>query len=105
MTDADQPPRELPPAAHAAWLAYAAMLQSKQAHYGFLEHLDAKYQHGGTRSLAERARLATLLAQHDRCVAEFSQAIKALGATDVKARDMLLRLMGEIAETTQGPTH
>ena len=81
------------------------MLHSKQAHYGFLESLDKKYQHGGTRSLSERARLATLLAEHDTCVAEFSQAIKALSATDLKARDILLRLMTEVAEVTQSPPH
>lgn len=81
------------------------MLQSKQAHYGFLESLDTKYKHGGTRSLAERARLETLLAEHDTCVTEFSQAIKALGAADLKARDILLRLMSDIAEAAHSPRH
>lgn len=81
------------------------MLQSKQAHYGFLESLDVKYKHGGIRSLAERARLETLLAVHDACVTEFSQAIKALSAVDVEARDTLLRLMSDFAETTNNPTH
>jgi len=95
---ADVAPNELPDIAHPAWLAYLAMRNSKQAHFGFLETLDQKVQQGGVRTLAERARLDTLLAEHDRCVAEFAPEIKALGAQDADARNTLLRLMTAIEE-------
>ena len=75
------------------------MLASKTAHFGYLESLDLKYRHGGVRSLAERARLETLLTAHDKCVAEFASQIKALGAIDQRARDLLLGLMTEAGDT------
>jgi len=105
LTTAKKPPIELPAAACPARQAYAAMVESKEAHYGFLEHLDIKYKNGGVRSLAERARLETLLAEHDICVAKFSEAVKVLGATDVEARDILVRFMSQLAETENNATH
>ena len=81
------------------------MLQSKQAHFGFLESLDFKYQHGGIRTLAERARLETLLSEHDECVREFANAIKELGSNDADARDTLLKLMTDLGDVAQSPTH
>lgn len=81
------------------------MLDSKQSHYGYLESLEAKYQHGGSRTLSESARLANLLGDHDRRVAEFSAAIKALGAADRPARDVLIRLMTEIGGGLGGSAH
>jgi hypothetical protein len=105
LTAPDAPPRELPATAYPAWAAYNAMLQSKQAHYGYLESLDIKYQHGGIRTLAERARLETLLATHDECVREFAQAIKALANADVEARDILLKLMTDLSEVAQNLSH
>ena len=81
------------------------MLNSKQAHYGFLESLDVKYKQGGIRTLAERARLETLLAEHDVCVSEFARAIKALGTADVEARDILLRYMTDLGEATNRSAH
>jgi len=98
--ESDVLPKELPEVAHQAWLAYLAMRDSKHEHFGFLESLDSKYKHGGVRTLAERARLDTLLTEHDSCVAEFATKIKALGATDVDARNTLLRLMTEIEEAS-----
>ncbi len=81
------------------------MRDTKHAHYGFLERLEFKYEHGGTRTLAEHARLGALLAAHDRCVTDFAAAVKALGATDVKAHDALIRLMTEIGKTPDGALH
>jgi len=98
-------PLELPIVAHGAWWAYLAMLDSKQAHYGCLERLDFKYRHGGTRTLAEGAQLETLLAAHDRCVREFASAIKALGAAEPAARDVLITLMSEIVQVDKGAAH
>jgi hypothetical protein len=81
------------------------MLASKQTHYGFLESLDVKYRHGGIHTLAERARLETLLAAHDRCVKDFATAIKALAATDIEARDSLVGLMTDIGGAANGTAH
>lgn len=80
------------------------MRDSKHEHFNFLESLDRKYKHGGTRTLAERARLDTLLTEHDRCVTEFATEIKALGATDVDARNTLLQLMTDIEEAANEAT-
>ena len=91
-------PEGLPALAHATWRAYLAMRDSKQAHFDFLETLEQKYQHGGIRTLAEKARLDTLLADHNRTVAEFAGEIKSLGASDLAARDKLLGLMTAIEE-------
>ena len=105
MTVPSAPPEDLPEIAYPAWAAYRSMLQSKQAHFGFLESLDLKYQHGGIRTLAERARLETLLSEHDECVREFATAIKALGSNDADARDTLLKLMTDLSDVAQSPTH
>ena len=103
MIDKVRPlPAELPLAARDAWLAYRSMLDSKQAHYGYLESLDRKYRLGGMRTFAERARLETLLAAHDLCVKKFACEIKSLAAADIRARDVLLGLMSEIGEDTAG---
>ena len=85
-----------------AWLAYQSMTASKQAHYGYLANLDLKYRHGGARTLAERARLETLLAAHDQCVKKFATEIKALASADILARDVLLGLISKIGEGAAG---
>ena len=81
------------------------MLQSKQAHFGYLESLDFKYRHGGIRTLAERARLETLLSEHDDCVRKFADAIKELGSNDADTRDTLLQLMTELSDVAQSSNH
>lgn len=73
---------ELPASALPAWRAFRAMQASKTEHLEFLEHLNAKYEAGGTPSFAESRRLAQLLEIHDQRVAAFSAAMKALAAGD-----------------------
>ena len=80
------------------------MLESKRVHYGFLESLEKKYETGGTRSLAEQARLETLLNAHDECVKRFAVAIRDLGASDSTARDRLVELVSNL-DITPGSTH
>jgi len=67
------------------------MVASKAAHFDFLTNLDRKYQHGGRRTLAEIARLDTLLAAHTIAVRQFREAVAALTAEDRPARDALVR--------------
>jgi len=95
----------LPTAARGAWAAYKRMVTSKAAHYGYLETLETKVQNGGMRSLAESARLETLLADHDRCVATFAAAIKQLGNDSPEARDALIDLMKDNPPADAGTTH
>jgi len=71
------------------------MCESKSSHYEFLEHIEIKYQYGGRPSLAERARLGTLLAAHDACVRAFADAVKSLSAANALAHAELVRLLAE----------
>jgi hypothetical protein len=80
----------LPSSARPAWEAYTQMVASKAAHFDFLTTLDRKYQHGGRRSLAEIARLDTLLTAHTAAVRRFRESVAALTAEDRAARDALL---------------
>lgn len=106
MTGERQPaPDSLPPAAADAWRAYRRMLDSKSAHFGFLESLDDKYRYGGQRTLAEQARLANLLSEHDLKVKEFTAAMKRLAADAPAAREALLELLKESASGDPGTTH
>lgn len=87
---------DLPEAAGAAWRAYCAMLSSKDAHFGYMETLNAKYERGGNRTLAEGARLQQLLAEHDRCVTAFTAEMRALKTTDAAAHGQLVTAIGEL---------
>lgn len=81
------------------------MLDSKSAHFGFLESLVEKYRYGGSRSLAEQARLANLLDDHDRQVKEFTAAMKRLAEDAPHARAALLELLKESASGDAATTH
>lgn len=81
---------DLPQAALPAWAAYQRMVASKAEHFDFLTSLDRKYQHGGRRTLAEIARLETLLSAHTVAVRQFRERVSALAAADRAARDALL---------------
>ena len=72
------------------------MLNSKDAHFSYLEELDRKYQTGGQRTLAEIARLEDLLATHDRCVAGFAGEMRDLGDADAEAHTQLINALAEI---------
>ena len=88
----------LPADARPAWDAYCAMLETKAEHFDFLEHLEARYQNGGTRSLAETARLDTLLSAHDEAVREFSNRMKDLISTTPTAHAALIEMIGRANE-------
>lgn len=86
----------LPPAARPAWEAYQRMLASKTAHFDFLSGLDRKTQAGGQRTLAEIARLETLLNAHTAAVRTFRECIVTLAATDPAAREALLARLHQV---------
>ena len=71
------------------------MLASKQAHYGFLEGLEEKYQAGGKRSLAEISHLDGLLETHNQCVKSFTEAQKSLLHTNPGAHKMLIEILSD----------
>lgn len=105
MTSERPDPESLPPAAADAWRAYRRMLDSKAAHFGFLESLAEKYRYGGQRTLAEQARLANLLDEHDRQVKEFTAAMKQLATEAPQARAALLELLKDSAPGDAATTH
>ena len=80
----------LPDAALPAWKAYESMLETKDAHFSFLEALETKYRDGGRRTLAEGRRLDQLLAAHDSQVRTFRNAVAALQQEDLAAHHALL---------------
>lgn len=86
----------LPNAAKPAWRAYCNMLNTKDAHFGYLEALGSKYQAGGTRTLSEITYLEKLLQAHDACVAAFAQETKALGRRDAEAHAALITAIADI---------
>jgi hypothetical protein len=96
MPDQIHAPEHLPEAAIPAWQAYCAMVTSKDDHFRYLEELEQKYRTGGSRTLAEIARLDSLLKEHDRCVSSFTSAMKALATEDSLARSALIELIATV---------
>ena len=96
--DPDSGLAALPDTARPAWDAYRAMLDSKAAHFDFLDTVTRKTESGGRRSLAEAARLETLLAAHTTAVKAFQAAVRELVRIDAPARDALLDLLGRVNE-------
>ena len=47
----------LPKKALPVWDIYRAMEESKGKHFSYLEELETKYRHGGTRTVAENIYL------------------------------------------------
>ena len=86
MTELDP----LPDAALPAWRAYEAMIETKDAHFSYLEELETKYRDGGRRTFAEGRRLEQLLAAHDAQVHAFRQSVAALQRGDLAAHHALL---------------
>ena len=72
------------------------MLNSKDAHFSYLEELNSQYQNGGPRTLAESARLDELLEVHDHCVARFAGAMRDLGAANAEAHGQLINAIAEL---------
>lgn len=96
----------LPAAARPAWDAYRAMEASKVRYFGLLQEVEAKSERGLPRTLAERVELEQLLAEHDRRVARFREAVKALMAEEPEAHAALvqrLRVENEALGRDQQP--
>lgn len=88
---------DLPETALPSWNAFQAMEQSKRQYFSCLEQLERKYENGGTRLLTEEVELESLLAIHDRRVADFSQSVKTLGIEDSEAHKALIARMAAFA--------
>ena len=80
----------LPKKALSVWDIYRAMGESKRKHFSYLEELEKKYKHGGTRTVAENIYLEGLLKQHGRQVVKFREAIKQLQHDDADAHQALI---------------
>ena len=96
MDFGQQNPARLPEPALEAWQCYVEMIASKNAHFEFLEHLEIKYQNGGTRTLAENARLETLLSTHNERVSAFAAARKSLAASDADAHEQFVKHLASL---------
>jgi hypothetical protein len=81
----------LPAAAQAAWDAYLAMAQTKHQHFGYLQHLEEKYQPYGQASTAEQNQLQELLQAHDAQVALFRSTLAQLRIDDSAAYGELIK--------------
>ena len=96
----------LPDAALPAWTAYESMLETKNAHFSFLEELETKYRDGGRRTLAEGRRLDQLLAAHDSQVRSFRNAVSALQQQDLAAHHaLLMHIRHANADLGRAPAH
>lgn len=88
--------QDLPEVALPAWKTYCAMVTSKENHFRYLDALEQKYQTGGSRTASEITRLDNLLKEHDRCVGEFSTAMKTLANDDSMARSVLIEIIATL---------
>ena len=77
--------------AKIAYQAFLDMSNSKAAHFNCLEAIHAKYESGGTPSIAENVELEKLLANHDKNVMAFKTAMAAV--TDSDEKNTLVQLM------------
>ncbi|MDH3671588.1 MAG: hypothetical protein OES46_10540 [Gammaproteobacteria bacterium] len=80
----------LPKKALPVWRIYRAMEESKRKHFSYLEQLETKYKHGGSRTVAESIYLEGLLKQHGKQVTKFREAIKQLQRDDDEAHQALI---------------
>ncbi|MGR8947910.1 MAG: hypothetical protein ACU84Q_07680 [Gammaproteobacteria bacterium] len=88
-------PENLPTDAAPAWRCYLGMIASKDAHFEYLERLDRKYQHGGTRTLVEIAHLEGLLQAHNESVAAFTAEQKALAARNAESHKKFISVLSD----------
>ena len=96
----------LPDAALPAWRAYEAMLETKDAHFSFLQELETRYRYGGRRTLAEGRRLEQLLAEHDAQVRAFRRSVAALQREELAAHHALLvHIRRANADLGNAPAH
>jgi hypothetical protein len=94
----------LPPAALPAWQAYRRMEQTKAAHFAALTDVEGAATPGPKPTLAQRAHLAALLAEHATAVADFKHALSTLGVAERAALAACLARINEAAGTAPG-TH
>jgi hypothetical protein len=92
----------LPAEARLAWQAYQRMSASKHRHLEYLQHLERKYQRYGAPSNDERARLQTLLEQHDARVNTFKGLVNRLKIEHPSAFGMLVMRLA--ADASSGPS-
>ncbi len=78
-------------AAKIAYQAFLDMSDSKQAHFDYMQALEAAYESGGAPSADEKRELADLLVSHDKNVLAFKTAMAAI--TDDDERASLFKLM------------
>ncbi len=95
----------LPKKALPVWDIYRAMEESKRKHFSYLEELETKYRHGGTRTVAENIYLEGLLKQHGRQVAKFRKAIKQLQYDDADAHQALIEHITMLNAQHNDPGH
>ena len=95
----------LPKKALPVWDIYRAMEESKRKHFSYLEELETKYRHGGTRTVAENIYLEGLLKQHGRQVAKFREAIKKLQHDDADAHQALIEHITMLNAQHNDPNH
>lgn len=95
----------LPKKALPVWDIYRAMEESKAKHFSYLEELETKYRHGGTRTVAENIYLEGLLKQHGRQVAKFREAIKQLQHDDADAHQALIEYITMLNAQHNDPSH
>ncbi|MGF1528320.1 MAG: hypothetical protein ACFCBW_16200 [Candidatus Competibacterales bacterium] len=89
---------ELPAVAQPTWTAYRAMGETKRRHFDLLRQLDDKYSQGGSPTLAEQARLATLLKAHDAQVETFKRRLAELRQRDPVAHGTLVQALANDAQ-------
>lgn len=83
---------ELPPEAVAAWQAWLALRERKDAYYSLLSEMDRRVRDGGApASIAENLLLESRLAAHGAAVQAFRDAMAAV--TDPPAREALIRAL------------
>lgn len=105
MQDAEGSPDgvTLPASATAAWQAYLGMCAAKAAHFDWLRELSDKYRHGGNRTLAEGARLGSLLEAHDEAVKHFVVCLGELKARDTAGHAALVTAMTRAGRQATAP--
>ena len=94
MTDNDD---SLSPVAEDAWQAYQAMGRTKRIYFGFLTELDQKYDKNQSPSIAENLKMEELLADHDKNVKLFNEAMEKV--TEPTDREQLMLKLSESAAT------
>jgi len=96
MHDAES---ELDEHCQETWRAYAAMFESKQRHYEFLEILENKKKKFNlSPSEDDKEQLDGYLAEHDEKVKQFTHLSQVLKAEHPESHLMLFRFIGKLGD-------